>query len=299
MNFKALFKSITIAGVVTTASFNVNAAEILFAHVQNNGSYVDDGNRIATFLTNAGHNVTTRYLNQAVYSDYNSFDQVFVYDLYTGANTNATQQSNYQGIANWYNNLTDKNLILDGRIISSDVTWTNANGMSSEESWIQNYAQQLDLRGGGMMLGTDHNTFQSGINSINSLIDVSLFSGFFGTYPTSQAVVDVNSPLYVSGLDACRADPFTYCINDNSTTGFVATGLQANGQTLTPVAYHGDNVDAWNFAAVSSTMGSITFGTCGGVGQPPCVNNTVPEPGTLLLFGLGLLGLGSVKRKTL
>ena len=168
--------------------------------------------------------------------------------------------------------------------------------MSAEDAWVQNYATQLDLRGGGLVLGTDHNVFQSGINEINKLIDVGEFTGFYGSYPTSQAVVDTASPLFVNGLDNCRADSTKYCINDNSTTGFVATGLQANGQTLTPGAYHGSNLDAWDYAAVSSTFGSVTFGTCGGQGQPPC---SVPEPSVLLLLGPGLLGIfGLMRRKS-
>ncbi|SEN56302.1 hypothetical protein [Nitrosomonas marina] len=289
MNNKNIVKT-TIATCLLAGSVAAHSANILFAHVDDYGAYVDDGNRIAQFLTNAGHTVTTRFLDAAIYSDYSSFDQVFVYDLYAGTDLNANQVQNYNNIGDWYNGLTNQNLILDGRIISSDVTWTNANGMSSEEAWIQNYAQQLALRGGGLVLGTDHYSFQSGINNINDRIGVGQFSGIFGGYPTSQAVVDPLSPLFVSGLDACRADPSTYCINDNSTTGFVATGLQANGDTLTPGAYHGSNIDAWNFAAVSHNMGSITFGTCGGPGQPSCTVQS-PSPLMLLLLGLATFGL--------
>ena len=113
-------------------SFNANAANILFAHVDNYGSHVDNGNRIAQFLSDGGHSVTTRFLDSAVYNDYSSFDQIFVYDLYHLSDTSATQMAIYSGIANWYNGLSDQNLILDGRIISSDVNWTNANSMSSE-----------------------------------------------------------------------------------------------------------------------------------------------------------------------
>lgn len=295
MYLKKFLKAVGTACVIST-SFSAHAYEILFAHVDNYGSYVNDGNGIANMLSSAGHNVTIRNLNQAVYTDYSSYDQIFVYDLYAGNDNSSTQSQNYAGIANWYNSLSNKNLILDGRIISSYSSWTNANGMSAEDAWIQNYATQLGLRGGGLVLGTDHYAFQSGINEINAGINIGSFSGFFGSYPTSQAIVDSASPLFVSGLDACRADATTRCINDNSTTGFVASGLQANGQMLTPVAYHGSNINAWDYAAISSTMGSITFGTCGKPGQPPCVIN-VPEPGVLALFVLGIVGLGICRRK--
>ncbi len=266
------------------------AGEILFAFV-NNTSYVSDGLAIRDMLDNPGHNVTTRFLNDAVYSDYDSFDQIFVYDLSSGADNSVIQQTNYSRIAYWYTGRTDKNLILDGRIISSAPTWTDypsGLGSGGEPEYIKNYQDQLALRGGGLVLATDHApAFTSGINTINNLIGVNEFTGYYYTSPY-EAYVDPLSPLYVPELEACSLDPSQQCINDNSSTSFVATGLQANGQFLTPVAYHGGVAGAYDFAAVSTTMGSITFGTCGGVGQPAC---TVPEPTPLVLLGLGLIGL--------
>lgn len=291
---KKLLVSFVLMCATLAAPMTAFAGEILFAMVNTVGSsYVHDGLAIRDMLVGTGYNVTTRDLNAGVYNDYNSFDQIFVYDLSPYDDNSATQLANYQGIASWYNGraTSEQNLILDGRIISSSPNWTNySNGLGSngEPEFIQNYRDQLNVRGGGLVLGTDHATaFTRGINYINQMIDVSEFTGYYHQFPY-EAYVDPNSPLYVPELEACTLDPGQQCINDNSSTSFVATGLQANGQVLTPVAYHGGISGAFQYAAVSTTMGSITFGTCGGVGQPAC---TVPEPSPLFLLGISLLGL--------
>jgi len=275
------------AGLVVWATPS-HADTILFAQVSSTSPYVTDGNQLAAMLTAGGHTVTTRFLDLGTNNDYSSFDQVWVYDLSFNADNGANQMANYANIGAWYNGLSDAddNIILDGRIISSAPAWTAANTMSPENAWIQNYATQLSTRGGGLLLGTDHDVYQSGINQINLAIGVTPFHGFFGVYPTSQAVVDSLSPLFIGTLDVCRANVATRCINDNSTTGFAPTGLQANGQTLTPVAYHGSALNAWDQAAVSASMGSPTFGTCGQPGQEPC---PVPEPASMTLLGLGVV----------
>jgi hypothetical protein len=263
---------------------SANAASILFGRVGST-SYVADGQDLVDYLVADGNTVDYVDLNATVITDFSAYSQVWVYDLVTGTNKSANQLANYANIANWYNNDASQNLIADARIISSSYRWTdrsNGLGTGGEPEWIQNYATQLDASGGGLVLGTDHDAFQSGINDINALIGIDAFTGFYYT-PPLEAYVDPLSPLFVSALEPCTSDPSKQCINDNSSTGFVPTGTQSNGQYLTPVAYHGSISTAYENAAVSTTFGSPTF--------------PVPEPSAVLLMAAGLSGLGFASRK--
>lgn len=291
---------LAITAVALLTSSAAMGDQILFGQVAvpTSGNYNVEGNDLVSMLEAGGHTVTNVALNTTTLGDLSGYDQVWVYDLNTGSDMTATQVANYNIISAWYNNLTTgQNLILDGRMISSADLWTSCakglgcpgSAMSEEDAWIQNYATQLSLRDGGLVLGTDHNAFQSGINNINAAIGVGAFSGFYAT-PPFQATVDSASPLFIGSLDNCGYGSPTadFCVNDNSSTGIVATGLQANGQTLTPLAWHGTVSQAADNAAISTTIGSITFGTCGGPGQEPC---PVPEPAPLTLIALGLLAM--------
>ena len=266
---------------------NADAASILFGRV-GSGTYVADGQDLVDYLVAGGNTVDYVDLSASVITDFSSYSQVWVYDLVTGANNSSTQQANYANIANWFNARSEKSLIADSRIISSSARWTDLGGSrpglgtGGEPEWIQNYAAQLDGVGGGLVLGTDHNAYHSGINTINDLIGIDRFTGFYDT-PPLEAYVDPASPLYVGALENCTFDPTQKCINDNSSTGFAPTGLQASGMYLTPVAYHGSVTDAFDLAAVSATFRSPTF--------------SVPEPGTMVLLGGAFAGFAAARRR--
>ncbi|MEO1844622.1 MAG: hypothetical protein ABGZ37_10140 [Akkermansiaceae bacterium] len=140
----------------------------------------------------AGVTVTTRYLGAATYNDWSNYDVVVVYDLNTGNDTGANQTANYTNIANDFNGRTDQNLVLDGRIISSSGPFlanpNNVSGNTSEDAYIQNVINQMASRGGGLFLGTDHNTFTGGINQINQQIGVDDFIGNYFTLPLTATV---------------------------------------------------------------------------------------------------------------
>jgi hypothetical protein len=265
------------------------ASMILFGIVDDT-SYYSNGTGLAGFLTADGHTVTVVNMADSSVGDLSAYDQVWVYDLVTGANNNATQVTNYGLIADWYlAGSSGMDLIVDGRIISSNYTTGIAVGYEPE--WIQGYANALSTDG-GLVLGTDHDVFTLGINTINSLIGIDPFTGNFQQQPY-QATVDLTSPLYTVGSTFDCSSGDGQCIWDHSSTSFVPTGdfTLTNGDeiTLSPVAFHGHTSDAWANAAVASTFGSIIFGTCGGEDQPPCVgSDDVPEPGPIGLIGFGL-----------
>lgn len=272
------------------------ADTILFGFVDTY-QYYSNGQGLAQYLTNAGHTVVQVDMATTAVGDLSVYDQIWVYDLvgpYGALNNNPNQMAYYQAIADWYLAQSQTaDLIVDGRIISSNYVGRY------EEAWIQGYADALSANG-GLVLGTDHDYFVEGINNINALIGIDPFTGNFYQSPF-QATVDQTSPLYDPAATFLCSDGSGQCIWDHSSTSYVPTGdfTLTNGDmiTLSPVAFHGHTSNAWDNAAVASTLGSIIFGTCGGPGQPPCID-TVPGPAPVGLLGLGLLGLGWLRRRT-
>ena len=104
-----LFVAAALFGVSATAG----AANILFAHVDDDPPYVPGGDQLASMLSAGGHTVTTRFLDAAIYNDYATFDQIFVYDLY--ADNDDLLSSKVDSRTN-----LDRRSILSTRITSGD-----------------------------------------------------------------------------------------------------------------------------------------------------------------------------------
>lgn len=249
---------------------------------------------------NGGAEITAQHLSQ--------FNQIWVLDL--GSNTPAHEgaafQTLYQRIADWFQAREtaqgfQNGVILDGRIISS--VWERSgnrmnigcsNGAVSlpnqnrdEVQLLRNYVLSIAKQGGGLLLGTDHSTtggaayphqcsggFEGGMNTLAANLG---FEGFHGCiYDTSNFAVVVDKDSEVMKGNGNQAG-HAYCPSsnlylwDDSSTSVVATGIQENGYTMYPVAWHGTDATT-GFAAISSTVRgtvgllvSIVTPTCGEV----------------------------------
>ncbi len=231
----------------TAINLTVAPAEQLALFVNVHGtSYDGDGFNFYQTLVSAG--ARALYVNldangkAAALFQTNQFEQVWVFDLSSSADN---YPADWQAIATWYNSRPNPAIICDGRSISSywSGRWQNE-GLRL----TKNYYENLKLAGGGLMLGTDHNDFHAGINSINSLIGL---NPFVGNFSLTFIPVDVASPL-MTFPNSMGAQLF-----DDSSPGQTPFGLQPNGRILYTVAWHSGNT---NTPGISSTIrGGVGF----------------------------------------
>ncbi|HRE89355.1 MAG TPA: hypothetical protein PK095_09455, partial [Myxococcota bacterium] len=204
--------------------------KVLFVSI--NGNYNADGVNFYNTVAAAAGAANTTYIllssNGQVANALaaNTYDQIWVYDLSVGADN---YPSDYAAIVNWYNNHPSKHIICDGRIISS---YWNTRHTGEGAKLSQNYFHNLALRKGGLVLTTDHNTFQTGINSINTGIGIQPFSGNFSLdfIPVDTANVLMTTPNNMGSQ-----------LYDDSSPGQTPFGLQPNGKVLYTLAWHSGN----------------------------------------------------------
>jgi len=231
--------SASVQVTVTPADQNV-----LFVNV--NGSYNADGNNFYQTLGMAGARATFVNLSAngqaAALIQTNQFEQIWVFDLSSGSDN---YPADWQAIGDWFNARSNKTIICDGRIISS---YWSGRWQNEGRRLTQNYYENMKGSGGGLMLGTDHNEFHSGINSINQRINI---NPFVGNFNLSFIPVDTASPLMIFPNNMGSQ------LFDDSSPGQTPFGLQPNGIILYSVAWHSGNT---NTPGISSTIrGGVGF----------------------------------------
>jgi len=227
------------------------STSVLFVNV--NGPFYDTvASNVLQTLIYAG--VNTDWMNLDVESQVgallagNTYDQVWVLDLSDGVDNYPTD---WQAIADWFLADVGRDIICDARAIAS--YWQDR-WQEEGLKLTQNYYENLAAHGGGLVLLTDHNTFQTGINSINDRIGLNRFSGHLGPALLTQ---DLNHPLMKA------PNLLSGGLANDSSPGLAPSGVQPGGRELVPIAWNGGDPQ---FPVISTTVG---------VYGPPAVDVTV------------------------
>jgi hypothetical protein len=231
----------------------------------------------------------------------NSYD-VIVFDATTGsprfsAADIAAIQAHYQN--------NNRNLLFDGTLYIRNINYnatTNYPGPNGGmQSLTVNEVFALASRGGGIMVGTDHNCCQTDANQVvAAILPLASFSG--STTPSTDGVFH-GTQMLASPSPVAPLDIFTHW-DSVPTEGIPPTGtftdfLGANVTLYSQVDVADDPGGGPRFAYISTSFqpgqGDVII-TDPDPPQPPGPG-AVPEPATLAVVGLGLIALVGVRRR--
>ncbi len=255
MKFKII--NAALIGIILSVSSFVNAGIILIGDA---GQYNFDYSNIESALENAGHSVDIVNLqtNDSVHNALNAtqYDQFFLFDV---TEYNLLSNNDLSSLTNLHNQ--HKSIVMDTQSYNYNA-WNAANDASGKQMLV-NIADQFSLFGGGVYLGTDHDSWALNANAMLSSFGMGNITGNISGEITW---FDAASPIF-NGVD-----PISW---QGSSYGKALTGVHG-GQSFTAVA-----------GSSSTAFISASF-----------VDSTsVPEPSTLAIFALGMIGLASRRFK--
>jgi hypothetical protein len=136
-----------------------------------------------------------------------------------------------------------------------------------------------------------------------TLATVASDSGTFSYLGADTVVVTPSSGVYPAGFTLTLSDPGEFSFV--STGAFTVEHDSGNSLVLTGLGTVTDNASDTSPAAVTFSLqdSNDDYGMNGGatwtidLTAPPPPTPTIPEPGTLTLFGSGLLGLAGMLRR--
>lgn len=228
--------------------------------------------QMAAKLTAAGHTVTIVNAkvagNVAAALSADSYDQVYLWDL---TSTGYLGGSDLTALASFWQ--ANKGLVVDTRSYGYYFQGANA----SEVALLGNVASQLDKAGGGVWVGTDHDSqWTRNGNPFLAAIGVSEVTGSFGNAvnyadPSSVLLAGVTpTELWAAG----------------QTVGRAPIGVQANGITMYIHFGHQNGDTILPYISASFPLR--------GVDPNP---NPTPAPASVGLLGLGLVAMGWMRRR--
>jgi len=251
---KNLVILVTLAFSLVTTS--AHAGKILLTEFDYSG-YTE----MKTNLENAGHTVdiidATVAGNIATALATNTYDQLFLWDL---TNTTYLTAPDLTAISNFWS--TDMGMVVDTRSYGYDHEPNEANGLQL----LQNIAANLDLSGGGMWIGSDHDPGWA--YNANLVLDILGFDAITGSFSDPVNFADPTSVL----LDGVTPNNLWAA---GKSVGKAPIGVQANGVEM---FMHFGNNDNGVLPYISASFNL----------QGPN-SNDIPEPGTLVLLSLALL----------